>query len=281
MSLIKLEGISKIFGFGDASSLALDSISLNIDKGEFVAVMGPSGSGKSTLMNIIGLLDKPSQGSYMLDNKYVARLKPNQAAKIRRDTIGFVFQSYNLLNRLNIINNVSLPLVYKGVSSSRRLKLATEILDRVGISEKEYFYPNQLSGGQLQSAAIARALINNPKLIIADEPTGNLDSVSSMLIMELLTEIHRAGNTIIFVTHNPELTRYASRVVYMKDGSIVQDEVTPYGQIAKTAKLLLRPSLMKSDEDNLAGVSVLMKTIDRIDKTSKTKKQKKSSRRKK
>ncbi len=281
MSLIKLEGISKIFGFGDASSLALDSISLTIEKGEFVAVMGPSGSGKSTLMNIIGLLDKPSQGSYMLDNKYVARLKPNQAAKIRRDTIGFVFQSYNLLNRLNIISNVSLPLVYKGVSSSRRLKLASDILERVGISEKEYFYPNQLSGGQLQSAAIARALINNPKLIIADEPTGNLDSISSILIMELLTEIHRAGNTIIFVTHNPELTRYASRVVYMKDGSIVQDEITPYGQIAKTAKQLLKPSLIRTEEDSLAGVSVLMKTIDKIDSRKNKKDKPKKNRRSK
>ncbi len=262
MALIKLDEISKIFGFGDATSLALDSVSLKIEKGEFVAVMGPSGSGKSTLMNIIGLLDKPTQGTYNLDNKSVARLKPNQAAKIRRDTIGFVFQSSNLLNRLNVLDNVSLPLAYKGVSARRRSKLASDILSRVGISDKEYFFPNQLSGGQLQSAAIARALINNPKLIIADEPTGNLDSAGSMLVMELLTEIHRSGNTIIFVTHNPELTRYASRVVYMKDGAIVQDEITPYGEMAKIAKKLLNPSLSRTDEDNFAGVSILMHRIN-------------------
>ena len=273
MALIKLEGISKIFGFGDATSLALDNVNLKINKGEFVAVMGPSGSGKSTLMNIIGLLDKPSQGTYLLDNKHVARLKHNQAAKIRRDTIGFIFQSYNLLGRLNVLDNVSLPLVYRGVSAGRRARLASDILQRVGISEKEYFFPGQLSGGQLQSAAIARALINNPKLIIADEPTGNLDSASSVLIMELLTEIHKSGNTIIFVTHNPELTRYASRVVYMKDGRIVQDELTPYGQIAKTAKKLLKPSLARTEEDNLAGVSILMKTINPLKDDRTTKKQ--------
>lgn len=281
MSLIKLNEISKIFGFGDATSLALDSVSLTIEKGEFIAVMGPSGSGKSTLMNIIGLLDKPTQGTYMFDNKSVARLKSNQAAKIRRDTIGFVFQSSNLLNRLNILDNVSLPLAYKGISTRRRTKLASDILGRIGISDKEYFFPNQLSGGQLQSAAIARALINNPKLIIADEPTGNLDSTGSMLVMELLTEIHRSGNTIIFVTHNPELTRYASRVVYMKDGAIVQDEVTPYGQIAKIAKKLLTPSLVRTDEDNLAGVSILMHRINPDMKQTSSKKSKKKLNKKK
>ncbi len=261
MPLIKLENVSKVFGFGDATSLALDSINLVVQKGEFVAVMGPSGSGKSTLMNVIGLLDKPSYGNYVLDGKSVARLRSNQAAKIRRDTVGFIFQSFNLLNRLNVLDNVALPLAYRGFSISKRTKLASAMLSRVGIAHREYFYPSQLSGGQLQSAAIARALVNNPKLIIADEPTGNLDSVGSRLIMELLTEIHQMGNTILFVTHNPELTRYASRVVYMHDGAIVGDETTPYGDVAKIARKVMYNTLHKTDDDDYAGVSLLMHTL--------------------
>lgn len=259
MALIELRDVSKLYGFGDATTLALDEVNLSIDKGEFVAVMGPSGCGKSTLMNVIGLLDRPSHGDFSLDGKDVSRLRPNRAAKIRRDTIGYIFQSYNLLPRLNVLDNVALPLAYKGMSQTKRLKLASQMLERVGIQKREYFFPNQLSGGQTQCAAIARALINNPKIIIADEPTGNLDSEASRLVMELLADIHKMGNTVIFVTHNPELTRYATRVVYMHDGGIVHDEKTALGRVASTARKALYTAPVTSEEDQLAGVSALMK----------------------
>jgi putative ABC transport system ATP-binding protein len=261
MSLIKLEDVSKLYGFGDATTLALDEVNLTIEKGEFIAVMGPSGCGKSTLMNVIGLLDRPSHGNYTLDGKPVSRLRSNQAAKIRRDTIGFIFQSYNLLPRLTVLENVSLPLTYKGIPLTRRLKLASQILERVGIQNREYFFPSQLSGGQTQAAAIARALVNNPKIIIADEPTGNLDSAASRLVMELLADINKMGNTVLFVTHNPELTRYATRVVYMHDGSIVYDEKTALGQVARRARKVLYTLPVTTEEDDLAGVSALMKAL--------------------
>lgn len=261
MALIELKEVSKVYGFGDASTLALDEATLTIEKGEFVAIMGPSGSGKSTLMNVIGLLDRPSHGNFMLDGRSVSKLRPNQAARARRDTIGFIFQSFNLLPRLSVLENVALPLAYKGMSLSRRLKQASNMLERVGIQEREYFLPNQLSGGQAQCAAIARALVNNPKLIIADEPTGNLDSAASRLVMELLAEIHKTGNTVLFVTHNPELTRYATRVVYMHDGSIIHDEKTALGQVAATARKVLYTLSTTSEEDDLAGVSALMMAL--------------------
>ncbi len=261
MALIELEDVSKLYGFGDATTLALDEVDLTIEKGEFVGVMGPSGCGKSTLMNVIGLLDKPSHGTYRLEGKGVARLRPNQSARIRRDKIGFIFQFFNLLPRLTALENVALPLSYKGMSTTRRLKLASQMLDRVGIQSREYFLPSQLSGGQAQCAAIARALVNSPKLIIADEPTGNLDSASSRLVMELLADIHKMGNTILFVTHNPELTRYATRVVYMHDGSIIHDEKTALGRVAQTARKVLYTLPTTSEEDELAGVSALMKGL--------------------
>jgi putative ABC transport system ATP-binding protein len=261
MALIELQDVSKLYGFGDATTLALDEVNLTIDKGEFVAVMGPSGCGKSTLMNLIGLLDRPSHGNYRLEGKPVARLRSSQAAKIRRDKIGFIFQSFNLLPRLTALENVALPLVYRGMSPTRRLKVASQMLDRVGIQNREYFLPGQLSGGQAQCAAIARALVNNPKLIIADEPTGNLDSGSSRLVMELLSDIHKMGNTVLFVTHNPELTRFATRVVYMHDGSIVHDEKTVLGQVATTARKVLYTLPTTNEEDDLAGVSALMKAL--------------------
>ena len=261
MALIELKEVSKVYGFGDASTLALDEATLSIEKGEFVAIMGPSGSGKSTLMNVIGLLDRPSHGNFMLDGRSVSKLRPNQAAKIRRDTIGFIFQSFNLLPRLSVLENVALPLAYKGLRLSRRLKQASNMLERVGIQNREYFLPSQLSGGQAQCAAIARALVNNPKLIIADEPTGNLDSAASRLVMELLAEIHKTGNTVLFVTHNPELTRYATRVVYMHDGSIIHDEKTALGQVAATARKVLYTLSTTTEEDDLAGVSALMMAL--------------------
>ncbi|HVU59603.1 MAG TPA: ABC transporter ATP-binding protein [Candidatus Saccharimonadales bacterium] len=261
MAIIELQNVSKLYGFGDATTVALDDVTLSVDNGEFVAVMGPSGCGKSTLMHIIGLLDRPTHGDYMLHGRHVARLHPNQAARIRRDTIGFIFQSYNLIPRMTVLENVSLPLMYKGVSLTRRLQTASNILERVGMRDREYFLPGQLSGGQIQCAAIARALVNDPKLIIADEPTGNLDSVASRLVMELLSEIHKAGNTVIFVTHNPELTRYASRVLYMRDGAILRDEQTTIGQVAPSARRSMYFLPQKTEEDDIAGVSVLMDAI--------------------
>jgi ABC-type lipoprotein export system ATPase subunit len=260
-TLIELQEVSKLFGFGDATTLALDEVNVSIDKNEFVAVMGPSGSGKSTLMNVIGLLDRPTHGTYQLNGRSVAKLTSNQRAKIRRDTIGFIFQSYNLLTRLTVLENVALPLAYKGMTLTRRLKAASSMLERVGMQEREYFYPWQLSGGQVQCVAIARALVNNPKLIIADEPTGNLDSEGSRLVMELLSEVYKMGNTILFVTHNPELTRYANRVVYMRDGSIMQDESTVVGEVAATALKDMYSIQRTTVEDDLAGISALMKAV--------------------
>lgn len=259
MSLIELKDVSKLYGFGDATSIALDEVSLSIEKGECVAVMGPSGSGKSTLMNMIGLLDHPTHGDYLLAGKRVSRLSANRRARIRRDKIGFIFQSFNLLGRLTALENVALPLLYKGLPTSKRNSAARAMLERVGMHDRCYYYPRQLSGGQTQSVAIARALVNDPELIIADEPTGNLDTESSRLVMELLSEIHKAGNTVIFVTHNPELTRYATRVVYMQDGAVKYDEQTKLGEVGSYARNVMYKIPETTEEDDLAGVSVLMK----------------------
>ncbi|MEI8187837.1 MAG: ABC transporter ATP-binding protein [Candidatus Saccharibacteria bacterium] len=262
MSIIDLNEVSKIYGFGDATTVALEEVNLTIEENEFIAIMGPSGSGKSTLMNVIGLLDRPTYGRYKLSNRSVDKIRSTRRAKIRRDTIGFVFQSFNLLPRLNVIENVALPLAYKGVSLGRRTKLAESMLERVGMDQKKFFYPSQLSSGQIQCVAIARALINNPKIIIADEPTGNLDSASSRLVMELFADIHKSGSTILLVTHNPEITRYASRVVYMRDGSIMLDEDTTIGDVAATAKkAIYRKAPKKTIDDDLAGVSVIIDSI--------------------
>ena len=261
MALIELREVSKIFGFGEATTLALDEIDLTVEKGEFLAIMGPSGCGKTTLMNIIGLLDLPSHGTYLLDGRHSANLRSNQQAKLRRDRIGFVFQFYNLLPRLNVLDNVALPLAYRGMTPVRRLKRASDILEIVGMRDREYFYPKQLSGGQIQRAAIARALVNSPSIIIADEPTGNLDSHDSRVVMELLANIHRQGNTILMVTHNPELTRYASRVIYMRDGTIVEDESTSIGAVAKGALRTYLRRRKTTEEDIIAGVSALMKEV--------------------
>lgn len=274
MPLIEIKELSKIYGFGDAATLALDEVYLSIEKGEFVAVMGPSGCGKTTLMNIIGLLDKPTYGTYSLDGRYVSRLRSNQQAKLRRDRIGFVFQSYNLLGRLNVLENVALPLSYRGMTLMRRLKRSSDILELVGMREREYFYPRHLSGGQAQRVAIARALINSPNIIIADEPTGNLDSTDSRVVMELLSEVHRQGNTVLMVTHNPELTRYANRVIYMHDGMIAGDEKTPIGQVAKGVRKTYYRRARLGDDDLAAGVSALIKTIPGKELTSKTKRRK-------
>jgi len=261
MALIEIQSVSKVYGFGDAATIALDEVNFVVDKNEFIAIMGPSGSGKTTLMNIIGLLDNASHGSFKLNGRDAYKLRPRQRAKIRRDTVGFVFQAFNLLPDLTVLENVALPLAYRGLTPVRRLKRASEMLDRVGLLDREYFYPSQLSGGQAQRSAIARALINDPSLIIADEPTGNLDSESSRLVMELLSEIHKAGNTVLMVTHNPALTRYASRVVYMHDGAIIHDEQSKIGDIPQILQRSMYFVSRKTAEDDAAGVSALMKAV--------------------
>jgi len=223
-TVIDLQKLSKIYGFGESSVVALDAVDLIVEKGEFVAIMGPSGSGKSTLMNLIGLLDRASHGVYKLDLKDVSKLRPRRRARVRRDHVGFIFQSSNLIPGLTVLENVALPLAYKGMSQTKRLKKASETLEKVGLKNREYYFPRQLSGGQAQRTAIARALVNWPSIVLADEPTGNLDSATSLQTMELLKEIHKGGNTILMVTHNSELTRYATRVIYMRDGQIEYDE---------------------------------------------------------
>lgn len=263
MALIELKDVSKLYGFGDATSIALDEVSLSIEQGECVAVMGPSGSGKSTLMNVIALLDRPTHGDYSLKGKDVSRLNANRRARYRRDRIGFIFQSFNLLTRLTALDNVALPLLYKGMSAGRRTRKAWDMLERVGLGDRAYYYPRQLSGGQAQSVAIARALVNGPELIIADEPTGNLDTNSSRLVMELLSEIHKTGNTVIFVTHNPELTRYATRVVYMQDGAIKYDEHTKLGEVGRYARAIMYAVPETTEDDDFAGVSAIMPVLDK------------------
>jgi putative ABC transport system ATP-binding protein len=221
--VIRLTELKKKFGIGDAETFALNGVNLDIHKGEFVAIMGPSGCGKTTLLNILGLLDREIDGDYELDGVSVATISRHKQSRIRSRQIGFVFQSFNLVPRLNIIENVALPLIYKGVSKTRRLMIASDILRNFHLNEREYFMPHQLSGGQTQRVAIARALVNEPSIILADEPTGNLDSKSSHIIMEELSDLHKRGNTIIMVTHNPDLTTYASRVITMLDGQIDTD----------------------------------------------------------
>ncbi|MCA9347804.1 ABC transporter ATP-binding protein [Candidatus Saccharibacteria bacterium] len=259
-NVIKLEEVSRIYGFGNATTVALDEVSLEIEKGEFVAIMGPSGSGKSSLLNIIGLLDRPTHGTYHLSGRLVSKLRPGRLAKTRRDHIGFIFQSFNLLPKLTTIDNVALPLAYKGVSLTKRLEQASAALDRVGLKEKEFYYPKTLSGGQAQRVAIARALVNNPSLIIADEPTGNLDSHSSRVVMEILAELHTTGSTVLMVTHNPELTRYATRVLYMVDGSITHDQQTKLGEVPSLAKSDI--ALAKDyDNERLQSISAFMQEV--------------------
>jgi putative ABC transport system ATP-binding protein len=224
--VIRLRGLKKRYGIGDAENYALNGITLTVKKGEFIAIMGPSGCGKTTLLNILGLLDHASEGDYQLDGQSTKSISRRRQARIRSRQIGFIFQSFNLIPRLNVIENVALPLTYKGVMHTKRLKMASEILKNFHLNEREYYKPYQLSGGQTQRVAIARALVNDPSIILADEPTGNLDSRSSHVIMEELADLHKRGNTIIMVTHNPRLTTYASRVITMLDGKIDTDTMT-------------------------------------------------------
>jgi ABC-type lipoprotein export system ATPase subunit len=225
--VIELRALTKTYGIGNAEQNVLDNVDLVIEKGEFVTIMGPSGCGKTTLLNILGLLDRSNDGEYLLDGVSVERLSNSRHARIRSKQIGIIFQSFNLIHRLNMIENVALPLTYKGVPRTKRLQMASEILKTFHLDKHEYYMPWQLSGGQMQRVAIARALVTKPSIILADEPTGNLDSRSSHVIMEELSDLHKQGNTIIMVTHNPSLTTYASRVIHMLDGSIASDTKTP------------------------------------------------------
>lgn len=221
--VISLRSLTKRYGVGDAEHIVLDNINLTIKKGEFIAIMGPSGCGKTTLLNVLGLLDTPTEGEYKLSGTPVAGLSSARRAEMRSHKIGFVFQSFNLVPRLSVIENVALPLTYTGYRRTRSLKIASKMLGAFHLNQREYYMPWQLSGGQTQRVAIARALVNDPSIILADEPTGNLDSKSSHVIMEELSDIHKRGNTIIMVTHNPAMTTYADRVITMLDGRIDTD----------------------------------------------------------
>ena len=221
--MIKIENLSKVFRTEEVETVALNGVNLSVDEGEFVTIMGPSGCGKSTLLNIMGLLDNPTSGSYLLDGEEVGSLKESQRTSVRKGKIGFVFQSFNLIDELNVEENVELPLKYLGVPASERKQRTTEILRRLELSHRAKHYPQQLSGGQQQRVAIARAVIMNPKLILADEPTGNLDSKNGLEVMQLLTQLNTEGTTIVMVTHSQRDAGYATRTINLFDGQIVKE----------------------------------------------------------
>jgi putative ABC transport system ATP-binding protein len=223
MKIIETKEISKVYRMGDQIVNALQSISISIDRGEYVAFMGPSGSGKSTLMNIVGCLDTPTSGTYMLNNKLVSEMTENELAETRNKEIGFVFQTFNLLPRASALENIALPLIYAGYNKSERNDMAMQALESVGLGSRSHHKPNDLSGGQRQRVAIARALVNNPSIILADEPTGNLDTKTSYDIMNLFQELHDKGNTIIMVTHEDDIAHYAHRIIRLRDGLIEWD----------------------------------------------------------
>lgn len=222
--MIRLERISKVYDLGAAAVHALRDVSLHIAPGEFVAIMGPSGSGKSTLMNVIGCLDRPTAGRYVLDGQPVAGLDDDQLARVRNRKIGFVFQTFNLLPRMSALRNVEQPLIYAGVPAAERRRRAEQALTRVGLADRLHHQPNELSGGQRQRVAVARALVQQTPVILADEPTGNLDSVSGAEIMAILQELHRDGTTIVLVTHDADIAAHADRLIRMRDGEIIADE---------------------------------------------------------
>lgn len=264
--VIELLSLSRSYGYGDATSFALKDFSLTVKRGEFIMIMGPSGCGKTTLLNVIGLLDKPTTGEYFLSGQSIKNLSSSRQARLRAQKIGFIFQDFNLIPNLPVIENVALPLLYSGTSKTHRLIQASDILKRFHLQEREYYLPSQLSGGQQQRVCIARSLVSKPEIILADEPTGNLDSRSSHIVMEELRQIHSAGNTIIMVTHNPALTTYATRVIHMLDGHIDTDiktvsddnlpqpievKITPQ----KSPLPLLKPSKSKKSSRKLSKKS--------------------------
>ena len=223
--IIHLEDIHKSYFMGKQAIKVLKGISMDIMKNEYVALMGPSGSGKSTLMNILGCLDSPTAGRYILNNKDVSKMQDDDLAAVRNKEIGFVFQQFNLLPRMSALENVALPLVYAGIGKKQRLEMAMEVVKKVGLEERSHHKPNELSGGQCQRVAIARALVNNPSIILADEPTGNLDTKTSVEIMEMFNKIHDGGNTVVLVTHEEDIANYARRVIRLRDGIIETDIV--------------------------------------------------------
>ena len=222
--MININSISKEYVMGDNKLLALNNVDVSINEGEFVSIMGSSGSGKSTLMNIIGCLDVPSNGDYFFRDNNISNYSSNKLAELRNKDIGFIFQNFNLLPRLNALENVILPLLYSGKSSKERTKLALEALENVGLKERTHHRPNQLSGGQQQRVSIARAIAGTPKLILADEPTGALDSSTSLEIMKILNDLNKSGITIVLVTHEDDIAKYGSRIIRMKDGKIIEDK---------------------------------------------------------
>ena len=225
--IINIKGITRDFPLGNETVYVLKGIDLLINKGEYVALMGPSGSGKSTLMNLLGCLDTPTSGTYILNGKDVSQMHDDDLAEIRNKEIGFVFQTFNLLPRTTALDNVALPMIYAGYSKTDRNSRATEVLTQVGLADRMDHQPNQLSGGQRQRVAVARALVNKPSIILADEPTGNLDSKTSVEIMKLFGDIHAAGNTVILVTHEEDIAEYAHRIIRLRDGLIESDKQNP------------------------------------------------------
>jgi len=223
MPLIETRDLWKTYRMGDEDIHALRGVSISIERGEYVAIMGPSGSGKSTLMNLIGCLDTPSNGTYLLNDKEVSQMNDNELARIRNEEIGFVFQTFNLLPRATALHNVELPLVYAGMGKKERLEQAKAAIEKVELTHRMTHRPNELSGGQRQRVAIARALVNNPSILLADEPTGNLDSKTGVEIMALFARLHQGGNTIIVVTHEPDIAAYAHRVIAIRDGQVERD----------------------------------------------------------
>jgi putative ABC transport system ATP-binding protein len=224
--LIQLTDIAKIYMVGGTIEVpALKEVTIDIEKNEYVAIMGPSGSGKSTLMNVIGCLDTPTHGTYILNNHDVSTMKDNQLAEVRNKEIGFVFQTFNLLPRYNALDNVQLPLIYAGIPKSERVERALKVIEQVGLTDRMHHKPNEMSGGQRQRVAVARALVGDPSIILADEPTGNLDSKTSIDIMRLFSEIHRNGNTIVLVTHEEDIARYAHRIIRLRDGVVEADQI--------------------------------------------------------
>lgn len=223
MPLIETVDLWKTYVMGAEEVHALRGVSIQIERGEYVAIMGPSGSGKSTLMNLIGCLDTPSKGSYLLNNKQVSEMNDDELARIRNEEIGFVFQTFNLLPRASALHNVELPLIYAGVSAKQRAERANESLIKVELGDRKNHRPNEMSGGQRQRVAIARALVNNPSILLADEPTGNLDSRTGVEIMGLFARLHEAGNTIVLVTHEPDVAAYAARTIHIRDGQVEKD----------------------------------------------------------
>ncbi len=234
MAVISVQALTKIYSMGDVDVRALRGVSLDIEAGEFVAVTGPSGSGKSTFMHILGCLDRPTQGHYMLDGRDVSRLSRDELAEVRQKKIGFVFQGFNLLSRTTALDNVELPLLYgKGIRTSERHKRAKEMLTAIGLTDRMDHFPNQLSGGQQQRVAIARALINRPSILLADEPTGNLDSRTSVEVMDIFQRLNtESGITVLVITHERDIAEYGSRIIRFRDGKVLSDEVNPRRRIA-------------------------------------------------